>query len=298
MRRKSRGYLHVPKRIGGGTRRNYATNPGGWSKVTMALQFNDWCCHWTDGPLGCSAARDLVPLRFRRCPEVFVRSGTRWASEGAEKSCRRSRRRKRGLRKGKRRSRGCQPRRSASLPATVPKALHSRKINHSGRKYLWSVKASNRLRVDCEKLNKFPRGELPDGHPAAEPRYRMKQHCLAKWTRLHKQATKAGIPPVAAFHSDFWKYLMVETSRGNKSAGWDMLLAGLPGDHSSGSGLRNDGAGLKAIRDGKAPVKKTTRGGAARGTRNKLPGGACFFCGQPTLAHAPNCSRGRTVRKK
>jgi hypothetical protein len=56
----------------------------------------------------------------------------------------------------------------------------------------------------------------------------MKCYCLAKWTRLHKQAEAAGIPPVAAFHNSFWKYLLVETSRGNQAADWDMLLTGLP----------------------------------------------------------------------
>jgi hypothetical protein len=144
LRRKSRDYLHSPNRIAGGTRRNYATNPGGWSKVTMALQFSDWSCHWTDGPLGSSAARWLLFSHYWRCPEVFVSSGCRWASEGAEKSCRRSRRRKRGLRKGKRRSRGCHPRRSVQPPATVSPAPSSRKINHIGRKYIWAVKASNK----------------------------------------------------------------------------------------------------------------------------------------------------------
>jgi len=169
----------------------------------------------------------LVEVVWMNPAEGFVlNKGHVCASDGAEKSCR-TRRRKRGLRKGKRRSRGRHPRRTVSDPANSSKPPSSRKVNHSGRKFIWAVKASNQLRKDCERYNKFPRGPLKDSHPAYRPRRNMKCYCLAKWTRLHKQAEAAGVPPVAAFHDSFWKYLLVETSRGG-IGDWDMLLSGLP----------------------------------------------------------------------
>ena len=168
----------------------------------------------------------LLTIRFVDRISLEARFPVR-ACDGAEKSCR-TRRRKRGLRKGKDRSRGRHPRCISPGPANVSKSQSSRKVNHIGRKFIWAVKASNRLRKDCEKLNKFPRGELGASHPAYRARRNMKCYCLAKWTRLHKQAEVSGIPPVAAFHTSFWKYLLVETSRGNKAADWDMLLTGLP----------------------------------------------------------------------
>jgi len=125
---------------------------------------------------------------------------------------------------------------STAMPPTDIKAQSSRAVNHSGRKFLWALKASSGLRADCKKLNKFPRGEVTN--PVLQSaRLKMKLHCLAKWQRLHKHATAAGIPPVAAFHDSFWKYLMVETSRGSTKFGWDMILAGLPQPSESGTVL-------------------------------------------------------------
>jgi len=159
------------------------------------------------------------------------------ASNGAEKSCR-PRRRKRGLRRGKRRSRECHSRRSAPSTATVSKPPSSRKVNHQGRKFLWAVKASNRLRVDCKKYSKFlrpgvklrmPAPWTPEGGPATvltkigRAEVRMKQHCLAKWTRLHKHAQSIGLHPTVAFHSSFEKYLGVETDVGKANAIADLF---------------------------------------------------------------------------
>jgi hypothetical protein len=145
------------------------------------------------------------------------------AYHGAEKS-RLTRRRKRGLRRGRVDRVSLIP----EPPATSSNSRHARKVNHSGRKFLWAMRASNGLRKDCERLNKFPRGPLPENSTRQRARLQCKLHCRAKWTRLHLQAEAAGIPPVAAFHASFWKYLLVETSRGDPVAGWDMLLAGLP----------------------------------------------------------------------
>jgi len=214
-----------------------------------------------------SGIHQLVTVGWMNPSPGFILRGCRvYSTDGAEKSCR-TRRRKRGLRKGKRRSRGCQPRRSAAGPATASKTPSSRKVNHSGRKFLWAVKASNRFRKDCERLNKFPRGHLSDSHPAAGPRRRMREHCEVKWARLHSRATASGIPPVAAFHSSFWKYLMVETSRGNAAADWDMLLAHLPGNPGLDESPLTEA--FLAIRSGEVPSRKRPRGGASPARNNR-----------------------------
>jgi len=167
-------------------------------------------------------------------PGFILKKGRVCASKGFEKTCEGRSRRKRGLRKGKSRSRGCQPRRTSSRPATVSKTPTDRHVNHNGRKYIWAVKSSNIFRGECEKLNKFPRGVLHESHPAYGPRLKMKCYLRAKWSRLHRRAEDMGIPPVAAFHSSFWKYLLVETSRGgDKADSWDSLLYGLPGNPAS-----------------------------------------------------------------
>jgi len=205
------------------------------------------------------------------------------ASDGAEKPCRRPRRRKRGLRKGKRRSRGRHPRRTASCPASVSKPPSARKVNHSGRKFLWAMRASESLRKDCKRYASFPVGPLPLDSPVRRERLKSKEHCLAKWTRLHKQAEAAAIPPVAAFHSTFWKYLAVETSRGR--ADWDSLLAGLPGNpatdfrpvggykDNSARGLLdrlNDRLGQSSARGPRG--NKTPRGGRSPGPKQNRGG--------------------------
>jgi len=68
------------------------------------------------------------------------------ASEGAEKSC--HRRRKRGQRRGKRRSRGCHPRRSVPLPAQPSKQPTSRTINRMLRAYdHWDKRAKELVKL-------------------------------------------------------------------------------------------------------------------------------------------------------
>lgn len=195
------------------------------------------------------ASKKGIWYQWRSSPTVRVGArvgnqrsrGLKKVVHGAERSCAVTARRKRGLRRGKSRSRGCQPRRT-SPPATSSKAQSPRVVNHSGRKFIWARVASNKLRADCEKLNKISSGNWPryEGFPQTRTRREvarrnMKLHCLAKWTRLHKQATVSGIQPVAAFHDSFWKYLLVETSRGDRVAsteGFAFILAGLD---SSGS---------------------------------------------------------------
>jgi hypothetical protein len=191
------------------------------------------------------------------------------SAQRAEKS-RHTRRRKRGLRRGRRRSRECHSRRSAPPPARVTKVPCARKVNHQGRKFLWAMRASESLRADCKKYAKFPVGPLPEGHPARLPRKKMKEHCRVKWIRLHRQAEVAGIPPVAAFHSTFWKYLAVETSRGR--ADWDGLLAGLPGNPATD--FKEFGAGglFARLAEKTENRKKPVFRGSSRGARNNPRG--------------------------
>jgi hypothetical protein len=195
------------------------------------------------------------------------------AIEGAEKSCP-TRRRKRGLRKGKSRSRVRHTRQILTQPATDSKAQSSRKVNHIGRKFIWAVKASNNLRKDCEKLNKFPRGQLPALHPAYAPRLKMKKFCLAKWTRLHIQAEASGIHPTASFHKSFWDYLMIETSRGDPIDGLDLIVGGL-------RLLKEESDREKAIASGSVyrtpPAIRRGRGGRVLPAKNKIR--VCRRCG-------------------
>lgn len=150
------------------------------------------------------------------------------AHHGAEKS-RLTRRRKRGLRAG-RVDRVCADPPKVRQP--IPKSQSSRKVNHMGRKHIWAQKASSNLRRDCEKYNKFPRGEL--SNPAVRTaRAKVKMHCIAKWQRYRDNAVLAGVPLVTCFHNSFVDFLLTETSRAPPSApmwanSWDSLLAALP----------------------------------------------------------------------
>lgn len=225
------------------------------------------------------------------------------AIDGAEKSCL-IKRRIRGLRKGKKRSRGRQPRRTFTDRQPDSKAQSSRVINHIGRKFIWAVKASNGLRADCEVLNKFPRGQLPDSHPAYQPRLRTKKYCLAKWVRLNKQSTVAGIHPTAAFHRSFWDFLMIETRRGDAIDGLDILVGGL-------RLLAEERHREESVANGSVYVTppSTRRGGrgASRGTMNKNR--ACRLCGyfgpsyeghrcKPLAAPQQNKKVGRPLRRR
>jgi len=222
--------------------------------------------------------RQLVTVAWMNpVPGFILRNGYVCASKGFEKTCVRQTRRKRGLRKNKSRSRGCQPRRTSFQPATVSKTPSDRTVNHSGRKFIWAVKTSNTFRKQCERLNKFPRGQLHDLHPARAPRLKMKRFLLAKWTRLHNRAEAMGIPPVAAFHASFWKYLLVETSRGgDKKEAWDSLLFGLPGNPAS-----DWTEGISSTTIVESPrIKRRTRGAVGvRPVQKKIICRSCGYVG-------------------
>jgi hypothetical protein len=146
------------------------------------------------------------------------------AHHGAEKSCL-TKRRLRGLRKN--RDRG-----NAEPMDRQPKSKKdmSRKVNHSGRKFIWAEKAGTSLRKDMERLNKFPRGILPLLSPVRIERMKCKKHCEAKWQRLHSQALLCGFPPLKSliFHDSFYEHLLYSSSRMPTAGTWDEILSGLP----------------------------------------------------------------------
>jgi len=136
----------------------------------------------------------------------IVRSVRVKADHGAEKS-RRTRRRKRSLRR--RESRSCKG--SSAPPAANSKTRSSRVVNHSGRKFIWAVMASNKFRGTCERFAKIPRGPIDPNRKLYRIRLDMKWALWAKWHRLHQRAEAVGIPPSAAFHRSFKEYLDIET---------------------------------------------------------------------------------------
>lgn len=120
------------------------------------------------------------------------------AIEGAEKSCRRTRRRGRGLRKGKSRSRGGKPRRSTP-PATAPKST-TRAVLHKVRMLEWNRRVADsfgqRLR-DAYMYGSFnPRPERPPltsrGRPRVWPVRPLYAKYQAIWRRLHDMISRKG----------------------------------------------------------------------------------------------------------
>lgn len=130
------------------------------------------------------------------------------ASEGAEKSCRKPRRRKRGLRRGKRRSRGCHPRRSAEPAANVSKPPNYRKAEHRRRGERWLIVANERLRADAKRFI-----QTPNWIRGGSDRRSHKMHCVAKWTRLQAHAKELGYPPTMSFDTSFFRWLDKEFPR-------------------------------------------------------------------------------------
>jgi len=119
--------------------------------------------------------------------------------------------------------------RERKQPATEEKPLSSRKINHSGRKFIWARKAANDLAKDCKRYNKFPKGILTN--PSLQGlRTKAKEHCEVKWLRLHLQAERMGLHPTVSFHVSFQRFLMIETSRGRTADNWGDILHSIKPD--------------------------------------------------------------------
>jgi len=130
------------------------------------------------------------------------------ADHGAEKS-RQTRRRRRGLRIG-RVDRGMREPWNFRQPPTKSQSV--RKVNHMDRKIMWASLASRKLRKDCEKYNKFPRGPI-ENPVLSRARLASKLHCEAKWHRLHSHALECGLSYIESFYSTFREFLLTETSR-------------------------------------------------------------------------------------
>jgi len=157
------------------------------------------------------------------------------AREGAERSCR-PRRRRRGLRRGKRRSRGGKPRRTP-VPSSAPKVKtgHERRVNHSGRKFIWAVRAGNRLarlktarrlienlpRIPQEVQNLISKESFHREVVRASVSVKAYAGFKRSWRGVKRRADALGIPPVAAVHTSPWKFLAVRSSVGD----WELLLA-------------------------------------------------------------------------
>jgi len=179
-----------------------------------------------------SGLQQLVTVAWMNPMQGFIlKDGHVCASNGAEKSFL-TRRRKRGLRKGKRRSRGRHPRRSVPDRQSLPKTPSARVVNHSGRKFLWAMRASSDLLKDVKKYHKFPSNS--DNPRIRAVRKSMKQYLLVKWTRLHNRAVESSIPDVSSFHRSLWKFMAVNNPKVDRNAWDDLLSAVEPADTPRG----------------------------------------------------------------
>lgn len=227
------------------------------------------------------------------------------AHHGAEKS-RLTRRRKRGLRKNRDRGNADPVHRQP-----IPKSQSSRKVNHIGRKHIWALKAVSRLRKDCERLNKFPRGPLPLGSDRQRLRLKCKMFCLAKYQRYRDRAVASGVPLVTCFHSSFWDFLLTETNRcppncNHCKNSWDLLLAVLPRRGGSPPGVLKSEIPVLAPtvirrgRGGKEVVRQANR--ACRMCGYVGPGphawNSCRPIGRSASSGVPTRQRGRSERRR
>jgi len=156
---------------------------------------------------------------------VRVPLGQAKAGEGAEKSFLKQRKTRRGLRGGKSLSAVGYAARAPS--AHAEKGASSRVVNHKGRKYLWAMKAANRLaslKPTQRLLEAFPENETElrrwKRAVHAENRRRLALNpnrvplltqYLRRWHVLASHARKCDIPPICAFEEGPWKFLKMRT---------------------------------------------------------------------------------------
>lgn len=152
-----------------------------------------------------------------RVMAVVLDKGTRpvyaKADHGAEKSCRKQRRRKRGLRtKGRSR----RPSRRSLEPPTSSKARGARFARHRRRKDDWLVRSSEGYRKDLEslhklevKLGKSTRYSVP-GKLLRSAVGKCRLHCQAKWQHLAQRARELGYPARLSFGNSFKEYYALE----------------------------------------------------------------------------------------
>jgi hypothetical protein len=221
--------------------------------------------------------------------EVFVNMG--FATEGAEKSCLRTRRRKRGLRRGKRRSRGRHPRRSETPPARPSKPPNMRKVLHRRRPERWLIVASERLRADAKKFVQLK----GDSYWSSRRRRSQKKYCMVKWRRLHIRATELGFPPKLSFDTSFFKWLNKEFPREGKSEIDEHALLFTKQPFTYFDPPEQFDPVMALLRGTGAPAGKRPSQGAIRTPGRKAP---CRHCGGSN--HGPNgrCPKLRSQQLK
>lgn len=171
--------------------------------------------------------RKFGDIRWTKHLPVGGRCSRMKADKGAERSLPSHGKTRRGLRAGKTVSAigTAAPVRTAPLG----KNESSRVVNHKGRKYLWAVKAANRLassgpatrllqalpdesgnfkRFQSEvlRVNKERRERNPSRLPLWS-QYRQ------QWVKIAHHAQACGIPPIAAVDVGPWKFLKVRSPK-------------------------------------------------------------------------------------
>jgi len=151
----------------------------------------------------------VVEIRVSACNRVK-------AHKGAEKSCH-PRRSRKGQRCGKRGSREGKSR-SSPPAARTDKNVSARRVNHSGRKFLWAVRTAPRIfaRTDMQSLELAARpyfggAKWLDKRLTGTPLWR---HCRNVLSGFRARAKALGIPPPAAFEVDLWTFIQVHSRFG------------------------------------------------------------------------------------
>jgi hypothetical protein len=145
------------------------------------------------------------------------------ANKGAERSCR-SRRSRRGQRRGKKRARVGKTR-DPTTSARTDKTVSARRINHSGRKFIWCVRTAHRVfTMNCmQSLEKEARVYF-GGRRRLDKRLTgsgLWKHCRNVLSPFCRRAKAMGVPPPAAFEVDLWTFIQVQSPSGGD---WDALL--------------------------------------------------------------------------
>jgi hypothetical protein len=126
--------------------------------------------------------------------EAFRGWSGKKAVEGVEKSCstgcKSRRRRVRGQRKGSKRSRVGKTRSNSPLPAPEPKISRQRHVVHSGRKFIYMIKAVNHL---SKQMKEHGKGRPVKGDVRFEDG-------LRHWNTLARKSHVMKIPPGASEH--------------------------------------------------------------------------------------------------
>jgi hypothetical protein len=154
------------------------------------------------------------------------------AEDGAERSFRRCKRKRcRGQRRGKRRSRGDKPRSSSPRRPDAPKGVNARRINHSGRKFLWSEQRRGALCKGAPFLRfseVLRRSRLDDGHRQEMASLLRSERMWSSWAShvrsLRRRARQVGIPDGAnPFERSALDFILTNTSLGGELGFMDIL---------------------------------------------------------------------------